>query len=97
MSTTTSDTEAIDDKKDTTPTTSPFSGTFMATMFSKLLLLGIIVVTGTCMVYTCRVAQSNILPTDLNCYPYTNIMPIINNGQGDISININVVKTNDSK
>lgn len=95
MSTTTSDTEAIDDKKDTTPTTSPFSGTFMATMFSKLLLLGIIVVTGTCMVYTCRVAQSNILPTDLNCYPYTNIMPIINNGQGDISININVVKTND--
>lgn len=93
MSTTTSDTEAIDDKKDTTPTTSPFSGTFMATMFSKLLLLGIIVVTGTCMVYTCRVAQSNILPTDLNLYPYTDNMPIINNGEGDILINIDVVKT----
>jgi hypothetical protein len=91
MSTTTSDTEAIDDKKDTTPTTNPLSGTFMATMFSKLLLLGIIVVTGTCMVYTCRVAQSNILPTDLNCYPYTNMMPIIE----DIPINIDVVKTSE--
>jgi hypothetical protein len=92
--TTTSDTAAIDDKKDTTPTTSPLSGVFAATMFSKLLLLGIIVVTGTCMVYTCRVAQSNILPTDINLFPYTDIFPTINNGT-DMPINIDIVKTSD--
>ena len=44
-----------------------------------------VVILGSLSVYCCKVAQSNILPTDANCFPYTSTVPIIQS----ILINVN--------
>ena len=36
------------------------------------------------LLYVCKLAQSNILPTDINCAPYTDSTPIITPVQIDI-------------
>jgi len=56
-----------------------------------LIILNILLafVFGSLIIYSCKVAQSNILPTDMNCYPYTNYIPNIK--EIDINININNV------
>lgn len=64
---------------------------YATTLFRQLLTFGIMIVIGTTMVYSGKVAQSNILPTDINCFPYTNLTPTIEK----VDIDINVVKTKD--
>jgi len=88
MSTTnSSDTSNTNNKNK--PTALKESGNFIASLIGQLIILGILVIAGTCMLYTCRVAQSNILPTDINCSPYTNELPNIL----EKSVNIDIVKT----
>jgi len=38
--------------------------------------------------YACKIAQSNILPTDINCYPYQSVDPVVQ----PVDININLYK-----
>lgn len=61
---------------------------YATTVFRQLLTLGIVIVIGTTMVYSGKVAQSNILPTDIYCFPYTDSVPIIEK----IDVDINIVK-----
>ena len=86
-----SDNSAIKNKKGPAPITMKESSSFLLTLLGKLFVLGIVVVVGTCLVYTCRVAQSNILPTDMNFTPYTDVIPTIVGG--DKVVNIDIVKT----
>jgi hypothetical protein len=75
MSTTNSDTSAIDEKKEPTNTSENITSK-IGSFFLTLLVLVIILFThfslGGCILYWCKLAQSNILPTEENCYPYTN-------------------------
>ena len=64
---------------------------YATTLFRQLFTFGIMIVIGTTMVYSGKVAQSNILPTDINCFPYTNLTPTIEK----VDIDINIVKTKD--
>ncbi len=61
---------------------------YATTLFRQLLTFGIMIVIGTTMVYSGKVAQANILPTDVKCFPYTNLTPNIEK----VDIDINIVK-----
>jgi len=68
---------------------------YMLSMLISIIILLIIICSGTTILYSCKVAQSNILPTDLLCNPYNDtpltIIPEVKN------ININVTNINGSK
>ncbi len=64
---------------------------YATTLFRQLFTFGIMIVIGTTMVYSGKVAQANILPTKINCFPYTNLTPTVDN----VDIDINIVKTRD--
>jgi len=88
----TSETSAIDDKKkenETGTTESPNYGSFASQLISYtitiIVLFGVI---GSVGLYTCKVAQANVLPTDMDYYPFGEQNPDIET----IPININVVK-----
>ena len=83
-----SDTSAIDEKKE--ESTSSNKGDFFSSIGGFITLVVIIFVsiifyyTGSgLLLYVCKLAQSNILPTDVHCAPYTdsepNIQPIKTN------------------
>jgi hypothetical protein len=83
-----SDTSAIDEKKE--ESTSSHKGDFISNIGGFLSSLAVIFVaitiyyTGSGLIlYACKLAQSNILPTDVHCAPYTdsepNIQPIKTN------------------
>ena len=61
---------------------------YATTLFRQLFTFGIMIVIGTTMVYSGKVAQANILPTNINCFPYTNLTPTIEK----IDVDINIVK-----
>lgn len=89
------DTNSIDGKKKQALGETNFTPaqTFFADIGFQLLHLGIIVLTGGIMLYNCKVAQANIMPTDLNCAPYIGEeIPNI----AKTLINIDVVKTADN-
>lgn len=74
---------------ETTTSNNPMG--YATTLFRQLFTFGIMIVIGTTMVYSAKVAQANILPTDINCFPYTNLTPQIEK----VDIDINIVKTKD--
>jgi hypothetical protein len=87
MSDTTNNTSAIDDKKNGNTSS---SGSLMSqiTNFITSVVIVIIIIfiyfsSSGLILYLCKLAQSNILPTELNCAPYTNVKP-----------NIQEIKTN---
>jgi hypothetical protein len=84
----TSDTSAIDDKKEDTSsnTTNIFSniGGFFMTVSTLVLIIIVQFSYGGMILYACKLAQSNILPTDDNCYPYTDVKPSIQEIQTNI-------------
>lgn len=82
----------IDEKKGNT-TVAPLQNaiTFLKSIMNKLITLMIIVFIGVTTLYGAKVSQSNILPTDTNCYPYEDNEPDIKY----IPININVTKVED--
>ena len=81
MSNTTTDTSAMDEKKQSTVA----SPTIFTNKISNFVILVVIVIamiffyfsSGGLILYLCKLAQTNILPTDLNCAPYTNAQPDI--------------------
>lgn len=87
MSTTNSDTSAIDEKKGTTESSEKQITNGIGNFLLSLVIVFMILFThfslGGCILYWCKLAQSNILPTEENCYPYTktpvDIKPISSN------------------
>ncbi len=59
---------------------------YATTLFRQLFIFGIMIVIGTTMVYSGKVAQANILPTNIKCFPYTNLTPTIEKAEIDINI-----------
>lgn len=95
-----SDTSAIDEKKDESNTSN--NGDFISNIIGFLSLLIVLFICiavyyteSGLLLYACKLAQSNILPTDLHCLPYTdakpNIQPIKMNifATGEESMKIN--------
>jgi len=84
----TSDTSAIDEKKkESEPTDENLASnvtTFLQSVIAIFILIIIYVSFSGFMLYACKLAQSNILPTDIKCSPYTDEKPNIQN----IDINI---------
>jgi hypothetical protein len=87
MSGSTSDTSAIDDKKEESKTINNDYVTKMKSFLSSVIMFFIVFIiyfsSSSLILYGCKLAQSNILPTESNCYPYTeekpNIKPINTN------------------
>jgi hypothetical protein len=82
MSDTTTDTSAIDDKKEESLNTS--SNTFTSNIVSFLtsIIISILIVilyfsSSGLILFVCKLAQSNILPTESDCFPYTENKPTI--------------------
>ena len=75
----------------TTTTANPMG--YATTLFRQLFTFGIMVVVGTTMVYSGKVAQANILPTKIKCFPYTNLTPTIDK----VDIDINIVKVKEGE
>jgi len=82
-------TSAIDEKKEQQNNSNNDMGTKIKNFLYPTLLYTIIYVLvyfviGSSVLYICKLSQSNILPSDINCYPYTEVKPEIQ----DIDINI---------
>jgi len=86
-------TSAIDDKKETTAPPDPGSETktFFINLSKNLLYLLIVIVVGAAILWSARVAQTNLMPTDLACAPFTMSQVNINKGK-PVCVNIDVVK-----
>jgi hypothetical protein len=85
-----SDTSTIDDKKkQQAPDAKKELLSFFLGILYQLIIFGILIIIGALGLYSCKVAQTNILPTCLSFSPYTDIIPPIK----EIPIDINVVKT----
>jgi len=89
-----SETDEIDKKKNVTKKEDELS----ASTFIKYIIIILIVIllvygyfgTGAFMLYACKLAQSNVLPTDVNCFPYTSVETKIDPS------NINIFTTGDN-
>ena len=69
------------------------AGNLVKDIFTTIIFIGLTILVGTTSLYTCRVSQSNILPTDINCFPYTNQVE----KPEEIGIDINVFYDADKK
>ena len=87
----TSDTTAIDEKKEEETVTDenlPSNiGKFLITLLIIVFILILNFSAGGCVLYGCKVGQANILPTDERCMPYENNVPSVQ------SIQINIFET----
>ena len=81
------DTQSIDDKKSSTSTETNDMAKNVGKFFISVLALTAFIIihffVGSLVLYSCKVGQSNILPTDEKCFPYTDNIP-----------NIESIKTN---
>jgi len=66
---------------------------FFNRMMYQLLNLFIVLLVGTAILYGCKVSQSNILPTDLQCFPYISTETSVK----EIPINMNTTYLNGGK
>jgi hypothetical protein len=84
------DTSVIDEKKieseGGTTSKDPNYGKFLSSLLIIVFVL-IYFSFSSFILYACKIAQSNVLPTDINCYPYTDNKPEIT------SIETNIFKT----
>jgi hypothetical protein len=76
------DTSAIDEKKEknkSSNTSSYYSNilNFVLTVIVLFIIITIYYSTSGLLLYACKLGQSNILPTDLHCFPYTDTKPDI--------------------
>jgi len=79
MPTQNSDTQELDKKKaqlnpKSNSTSNNFKniGSFLISVITIILITIGYVIFSSIVLYECKLAQSNIIPTILNCYPYTN-------------------------
>ena len=88
---TTSDTSAIDEKKEEETVTdenlSSNIGKFLITLLILIFILLLNFSAGGCVLYGCKIGQANILPTDEKCMPYENNIPSVQ------PIQINIFET----
>lgn len=82
MSDTTNDTSAIDDKKNDSSSSDStnFASdvvSFITTIISIFIVVLLYFSGSSLILYVCKLAQSNILPTEENCYPYTESKPTV--------------------
>jgi hypothetical protein len=78
----TSDTAAIDEKKEETTSSNSGSyysniGGFLYTVIVLFIVITIYYSSSGLLLYACKLGQSNILPTDIHCFPYTDSKPDI--------------------
>lgn len=85
MSDSTNETNAIDQKKQNSNSSSNTSSSYVSKITSFLgSFIGVIILillyfsSSGIILFICKLAQSNILPTELQCSPYTNTSPTIN-------------------
>jgi len=81
---TNNDTLELDKKKETNNSSSSSAnksikniGSFLVSVLITVLLIVGYFIIGSIVLYECKLAQSNILPTSLECYPYTETSPEI--------------------
>lgn len=58
-------------------------------MATQLVHLGFIIIIGTCALYTCRAVQANLLPTLIDCVPYTSVVSKFSSDY--VKTNVNIV------
>ena len=88
--TTTTDTSAIDEKKaENEGTTNPNWSKFISNLLAIILFIVIYFIFGVYALYICKIAQSNILPIDINCFPFSDVKPTVT------PIQTNIFKTDD--
>jgi len=63
---------------------------FFTSLLYQFITLFIILLVGISILYGCKVSQSNILPTDIHCFPYEQVDPIIK----EVPINMNITSVN---
>ena len=84
----TNDTSAIDEKNESTDSTTsgelPPSIKFIISIIVIVLGVFIYFLYGGLILFGCKLAQSNILPTEINCYPYSESKPTIQSIQTNI-------------
>ena len=85
----TSDTSTIDEKRTPTSTSEYMTnvGKFLGIVIVIFVVVLLYFSSGGLLLYACKAAQSNMLPNDLNCSPYTKNEPKIP------SIPTNIFKT----
>jgi hypothetical protein len=66
---------------------------FVLSIISFIVLFFIVFLTGTTLLYSCKVGQANVLPTDKDCFPFTNADADVQK----IPINIHNVHLPDNK
>ena len=80
MSDTTNDTSALDDKRNTNSSSDSFTSkviNFLKSIIVVILIVLLYFSSGALLLFLCKLAQSNILPTEPTCYPYTDTEPVI--------------------
>ena len=88
-STSTSNTNSIDEKKATnTNTTTVSPGMAALSLFQSILAFGLIIVIGVFVLYGARASQTGLIPTNTDYSPYTDIMGKLN----PTTVNIDIVK-----
>lgn len=58
---------------------------------NQLVHFGFIIIVGTCALYTCRSSQTNLLPTLVDCAPYTSQIPSFQTNNAFVETNVNIV------
>jgi hypothetical protein len=77
----TNDTSAIDEKKEQDPSEETYASKVIGFVISIIALIIIVLLyfsSSALILFVCKLAQANILPTEPNCSPYTNAKPTIN-------------------
>jgi hypothetical protein len=92
---TTNDTSAIDEKKESSSNKTDYGSKIGKFIISIVIIIIIILCyfgSGGLILYVCKLAQSNILPTEDKCFPYTNDKPNIQNIKTNIFTTLNEPK-----
>jgi hypothetical protein len=57
----------------------------------------LVFIVGSRVVYACKVAQANLFPTNMECFPYTDVMPEFEEKNPEVSIDVIKIYNKDSK
>lgn len=94
---TTNEESDIEKKKNKSPTGSLNWKDYFNDIFSFFIKLLLVFIVGSRIVFACKVAQANLLPTNMNCRPYTNTQPIFETTEPEVNIDVVKIYDSDSK
>ena len=77
MSDTTTDTSSIDDKKTTNNTSTLNIKGFVVSMVMVVICILAYFSSASAVLYMCKIGQSNVLPSDIQCAPYETAVPTV--------------------